>query len=159
VIREAGAGVTLQVNPSFSPLNATPAGATSPLTADTVLGSGNASADGRVLDTLEALAAHLRGGTPADIAALQSTDLAAIKKNQTAVSTARSMVGATANRATAAEGRLEDLEDATNQSLDDLTGIDLAKALTDFTAQQTAYQASLKVSAQIIQPSLVDFLR
>jgi flagellar hook-associated protein 3 FlgL len=159
VIREAGAGVTLQVNPPVVPLNGATTGATTALTAGAILGSGNASADGRVLDTLEALAAHLRGGTPADITKLQTTDQQAIKANQTAISTARSMVGATTNRATAAKSRLEDLEDATTQVLDDLTGIDLAKALTDFTAQQTAYQASLKVGAQIIQPSLVDFLR
>ena len=63
------------------------------------------------------------------------------------------------NRADAAKGRLEDLEDLTNQGLDDLTGVDLAKAITDFTAQQSAYQAALKVGSQIIQPSLVDFLR
>jgi flagellar hook-associated protein 3 FlgL len=159
VLREAGAGVTLQVNPPVVPRNATPAGATTALTAGAILGGGNAAADGRVLDTLEALSAHLRGGTAADITALQTTDLQNIKANQTAVSDARAMVGATTNRATAAQARLADLEDATNQSLDDLVGVDLAKALTDFTAQQTAYQASLKVGAQIIQPSLVDFLR
>ena len=63
------------------------------------------------------------------------------------------------NRADAAQLRLDDLEDLTNQGIDDLTGVDLAKAITDFTAQQSAYQAALKVGAQIIQPSLVDFLR
>jgi flagellar hook-associated protein 3 FlgL len=91
--------------------------------------------------------------------ALQTTDLKAIKDNQTAVSDARATIGATRNRADAAASRLGDLEAATNQSLDDLTGVDLAKALTDFSAQQTAYQASLKVGAQIIQPSLLDFIR
>jgi flagellar hook-associated protein 3 FlgL len=63
------------------------------------------------------------------------------------------------NRATAATSRLEDLEDLTKNGIDDLTGVDLAKALTDFTAQQSAYQAALKVGAQVIQPSLLDFLR
>jgi flagellar hook-associated protein 3 FlgL len=63
------------------------------------------------------------------------------------------------NRADAAQGRLQDLEDLTNKGLDDLTGVDLAQAITDFTAQQSAYQAALKVGSQIIQPSLVDFLR
>jgi flagellar hook-associated protein 3 FlgL len=159
VVREAGAGVSLQLNGPFVPLNGTPAGATAPLTADTVLGTGTAGADGRVLATLEALAAHLRGGTPADMTALQTTDLKAIKANETAVTSARAMVGATRNRADAAMSRLQDLEDTTKNTIDDLTGIDLAKALTDFTAQQTAYQASLKVGAQIIQPSLLDFIR
>jgi flagellar hook-associated protein 3 FlgL len=156
VIREAGAGVTLQLNGPFVPLNGTPAGATAPLTANTVVGNGG---DGRVLATLEALSSHLRGGTPADMTALQGADLRAIQDNQTAVSDARSMIGATRNRADAAAARLTDLEDAATQTIDDLTGVDLARALTDFTAQQTAYQASLKVGAQIIQPSLLDFIR
>jgi flagellar hook-associated protein 3 FlgL len=159
IVREAGAGVTLQLNGPFVPLNGTPAGATAAITADTVLGSGAAGADGRVLATLEALSAHLRGGTAADLNAMQTTDLTAIMYNQTAVSSARAVIGATTNRADAAATRLADLEDATNQTLDDLTGVDLAAALTDFTAQQTAYQASLKVAAQIIQPSLLDFIR
>jgi flagellar hook-associated protein 3 FlgL len=159
IVREAGPGVSLQLNGPFVPLNGSPAGATAALTADTLLGSGTAAGDGRVLATLESLSAHLRGGTSADMAALQTSDLRAIKDNQTAISDARAMVGATRNRADAAAARLEDLEDATNQTLDNLTGVDLAKALTDFTAQQTAYQASLKVGAQIIQPSLLDFIR
>jgi flagellar hook-associated protein 3 FlgL len=159
IVREAGAGVTLQLNGPFVPLNGSPAGATAALTADTVLGSGTAGGDGRVLATLESLSAHLRGGTAADITALQTTDLAALRANQTAVSSARAVIGATSNRADAAAARLEDLEDVTTKTLDDLTGVDLAKALIDFTAQQGAYQASLKVGAQIIQPSLLDFIR
>ena len=35
----------------------------------------------------------------------------------------------------------------------------MAKAITDYTAQSAAYEASLKVGAQIIQPSLLQFLR
>jgi flagellar hook-associated protein 3 FlgL len=156
VLREAGPGVTLQVNPGFVPVGG---GTPVPLTADALAGSGSAAGDGRVLDTLETLSAHLRGGTAADLQALQSTDLQALDANLTAVSAARSAVGATTNRADAALSRLQDLEDITTKGLDDLTGVDLAKALTDYTAQQTAYQAALKVGASVIQPSLVDFIR
>src|SRR4051812_5769426 len=154
VLRDGGAGVTLQNNPPFVALG----GATEPLTAQSVLGNGSASGDRRVLDTLTQLAAHLRGGTPADLQAIQSTDLQAIKANQTAVGTAISALGAMSNRATAAASRLEDLEDGATTGIDDLTGVDLAKAITDFNAQSAAYQASLKVGAQIIQPSLLQFL-
>lgn len=159
VVREAGPAATLQVNPGFVPVNPTPAGSTEPLTAGSLLGSGSTAGDARLLDTLETLAAHLRGGTPADVAALGSTDLQRLDANQSALSGARAAVGATMNRADAAAARLGDLEDLTNQGIDDLTGVDLAKALTDFSSQQSAYQAALKVGAQIIQPSLVDFLR
>lgn len=156
VVREAGAGVTLQLNPQIAPIGG---GSTVPLTAQSVLGGGSAAGDGRVLDALQTMAAHLRGGTAADIAALKTTDLQAIDANLKAVGAARSAVGATINRADAARSRLESLEDVTTLNLDDLTGVDLAKAITDFSAQQSAYQAALKVGAQIIQPSLVDFIR
>jgi len=158
LLRDGGAGVVLQTNPSFVPVNGTPAGAATPLTAASILGNGSASGDGRVLDALTQLSAHLRGGTPADLQAIQSTDLQAIKANQTAVSSAVSAIGAMSNRATAAASRLDDLEDTATQSIDDLTGVDLAKAMTDYSAQSAAFQASLKVGAQIIQPSLLQFL-
>ena len=159
VTREAGPGATLQANPPFAAIGATPSGATEALTGQSILGGGTAAGDGRILDVLETLSAHLRGGTTADINALQSTDLQRLTASTTAVSTARAAVGATLNRAQAATSRLEDLQDLTTKGIDDLTGVDLAKALTDFTSQQTAYQAALKVGSQIIQPSLVDFLR
>jgi flagellar hook-associated protein 3 FlgL len=155
LLRDGGAGVLLQTNPSFVPVGGS---ASVPLTADAILGNGSAAGDGRVLDALTQLSAHLRGGTAADLQAIQSTDLQAIKANQTAVSSAISAIGAMSNRATAAAGRLDDLEDTANQTIDDLTGVDTVKALTDYSAQNAAYQASLKVGAQIIQPSLLQFL-
>ncbi|HEV7493759.1 flagellar hook-associated protein FlgL [Baekduia sp.] len=155
LLRDGGAGVVLQTNPSFVPVGG---GAAVPMTADAILGNGSASGDGRVLDALTQLSAHLRGGTTADLQAIQSTDLQAIKANQTAVSSAVSAIGAMSNRATAAASRLEDLEATAKQNIDDLTGVDMAKAITDYSAQSAAYQASLKVGAQIIQPSLLQFL-
>jgi flagellar hook-associated protein 3 FlgL len=155
LLRDGGAGVVLQTNPSFVPAGGS---AAVPLTADAVLGNGSAAGDGRVLDALTQLSAHLRGGTPADLQAIQSTDLQAIKANQTAVSSAISAIGAMSNRATAATSRLDDLEATAKQNIDDLTGVDMAKAMTDYSAQSAAYQASLKVGAQIIQPSLLQFL-
>jgi flagellar hook-associated protein 3 FlgL len=37
--------------------------------------------------------------------------------------------------------------------------IDLTQAITDLTAQQSAFQASLASASKIIQPSLLDYLR
>jgi flagellar hook-associated protein 3 FlgL len=156
VIREAGPTAQLQINPSFVPVGG---GAAQPLSALTVLGGGTAAGDGRFLDTLETLSAHLRAGTPAAIAALGSTDLQRLDANQKALSSALAGVGAMMNRADATGSRLSDLQDLTDKGIDDLTGVDLAKAINDFTSKQSAYQAALKVGSQIIQPSLVDFLR
>lgn len=154
VVRDGGAGVQLQNNPSFT----TTDGTSTPLTAGALLGSGSAAGDGKILDALTQLSAHLRGGTAADLQAIGTTDLQAIKANQTAISSAVSAIGAMSNRATAAAGRLDDLEDGTKQKIDDLTGVDLAEAITNYTTQSAAYEASLKVGAQIIQPSLLQFL-
>ena len=155
ILRDGGAGVQLSTNPSFVPVGG---GTSTPLTAGAVLGSGSAAGDGKVLDALTQLSAHLRGGSAADLQAIGTTDLQAIQANQTAISSAVSAVGAMANRATAAASRLDDLEDGAKQKIDDLTGVDLAKAITEYTTQSAAYQASLKVGAQIIQPSLLQFL-
>jgi flagellar hook-associated protein 3 FlgL len=154
IVRDGGAGVQLQNNPSFTGID----GTSTPLTAGAVLGSGSASGDGKILDALTQLSAHLRGGTAADLQAIGTTDLQAIQANQTAISSAVSAIGAMSNRATAAASRLEDLEDGAKQKIDDLTGIDLAQAITNYTTQSAAYEASLKVGAQIIQPSLLQFL-
>ena len=93
-----------------------------------------------------------------DLQAIGTTDLQAIQANQTAISSAVSAIGAMSNRATAAASRLDDLEDGTKQKIDDLTGIDYAKAISEYTTQSAAYEASLKVGAQISQPSLLQFL-
>lgn len=156
VLRDGGAGVQLQNNPSFVAVGG--GGTSTPLTAGAVLGSGSASGDGKVLDALTQLSAHLRGGSPADLQAVATTDLQAITANQTAISSAVSAIGAMSNRATAAAARLDDLEDGAKQKIDDLTGVDYAEAITKYTTQSAAYEASLKVGAQIIQPSLLQFL-
>jgi flagellar hook-associated protein 3 FlgL len=37
--------------------------------------------------------------------------------------------------------------------------VDFAQAITNFSMAQNTYQASLKASAQAMQPSLLDYLR
>jgi flagellar hook-associated protein 3 FlgL len=43
--------------------------------------------------------------------------------------------------------------------LSDVKDVDMAQAITNFSMAQTTYQASLKASAQAMQPSLLDYLR
>jgi flagellar hook-associated protein 3 FlgL len=154
ILRDGGAGTQLSTNPSFTTVD----GTSTPISAGALLGSGSATGDGKILDALTQLSAHLRSGTPADLQAIATTDLQALSANQTAVSSAVSAVGAMSNRATAAAARLDDLEDGTKQKIDDLTGVDYATALMNYSSQSAAYEASLKVGAQIIQPSLLQFL-
>ncbi|HYF26353.1 MAG TPA: flagellar hook-associated protein FlgL [Baekduia sp.] len=143
VARQVGPGVSVTVNVS----------------AGDVLGSGQGAADGKVLHTLRDLADHLRSGTPADLAAARGTDLKALIANADAVAAARAGVGTTQQRVDAAASRLDDLEDATRSRLADLVEPDLPETLARLTQQQTAYEAALRAGAQIVQPSLLDFLR
>lgn len=157
VLRSLGTGVTVQVNPSLVPLAASPPGTPMVLNAQAVLGDGGS--DGRVISTLRSIAAHLRNGTPADLDALNNSDLGALAANTMAVANARSAVGTVQNRADAAGARLDQLEEVATKVLSDVTGTDIVKALSDFSSQQYAYQAALRAGASIIQPSLMDFLR
>lgn len=47
----------------------------------------------------------------------------------------------------------------TQEMIVETEDVDIAKAIVDLTAIESAYQASLSVSANIIQPSLLDFIR
>lgn len=75
------------------------------------------------------------------------------------VRTSQSIVGSRTSRlesvktvSSAAVTRME-------TQLSSVEGIDLAKALTDLSLQQTAYQAALSATAKVVQPSILDFLR
>ena len=75
------------------------------------------------------------------------------------VTTARATVGARTNRLDTALGRLQQLEESTTKLLSNTEDADMAKTLVDFSQQQAVYQAALKSGAQVIQLSLMDFLR
>lgn len=141
IAREIGPGVSVAVN----------------ATGGELLGSGGT--DGKLLSTLRTIAAHLRGGTAADGAALRSSDLQALDANLDTISTVRTRVGATANRIDVADRRLADLETSTTQLLSETEDVDMAKAMTDFSMQQAVYQSALRAGANVVQNSLLDFLR
>jgi flagellar hook-associated protein 3 FlgL len=141
ILREVGPGVQLKVN----------------ATADTVLGSGGG--DGKLIDTLRNIAAHLRGGTPADSNALRTADLSALTAQVDAISGVRATVGSVSNRLETALSRLQQVEETTTKLLSDVEDADMAKTMIDFSMQQTAYQSALRSGANIVQASLLDFLR
>jgi flagellar hook-associated protein 3 FlgL len=138
--REIGPGVSVNVN----------------TTADTILGSGQAAGDDKLLDTLRDISDHLRAG---DGASLRGTDLDRIDKGVESLLTARATNGALTNRLESASSRLAAVEEMTVKSLSDTEDADLAKTMIDLTTQTSAYQAALKAGANIVQSSLMDFLR
>jgi flagellar hook-associated protein 3 FlgL len=143
VAREIGPGVSVQVNVLGSAL----------------LGSGQGAADGKLLNVLRDISQHLKSGTVADANSLRSTDLKGLATGLDTLSTLRATVGATTNRLTSANGRLQQVEESTTKLLSDVEDADMAKTYTDFSMQQSVYQSALKAGANIVQQSLLDFLR
>jgi flagellar hook-associated protein 3 FlgL len=118
-----------------------------------------AQPDGLLLTTLRDIATHLRGGTAADNDALRTTDIQALDRNLDNLTSIRATVGATTNRLETAVLRLRELEESSTNNLSKVEDADMAKTLTDFSLQQAVYQSALKTGANIVQNSLLDFLR
>ena len=108
-----------------------------------------------MIKTLRDLQAHLNAN---NIGAI-SQDLGAIDTVHEAVITARTDVGARTNRLDAAQSRLGQLEETTTTLLSNTEDADMAKTLIDASTQQAVYQSALRAGAQIVQTSLLDFLR
>jgi flagellar hook-associated protein 3 FlgL len=140
IVRTIGPGVSVRLNG----------------TTGSVLGDGT---DGKVLNVLRDIAAHLRGGTAADANALRTTDLAALDARMDDVSTARAEAGALTNRLTTATNRLLDLQASTEKVRADVENVDLAEAISNLSSQQAIYQAALQATGSSLnQRTLMDFL-
>jgi flagellar hook-associated protein 3 FlgL len=70
----------------------------------------------------------------------------------------RGRIGATLNRLDTTEQQITDLGLALETERMSLEDIDVAEAATRLARYETTYQASLAVSARVMQPSLLDFL-
>lgn len=71
----------------------------------------------------------------------------------------RAELGARMNRMELSMSRVDGLEISTTQMLSKEEDVDIAKVIINLKAQENVQRAALSVGAQIIQPSLVDFLR
>jgi flagellar hook-associated protein 3 FlgL len=90
-------------------------------------------------------------GNPADMSG--DLDLALSQVVET-----RGRIGATLNRLESTKAQILDLGLALETEREALEGVDVAEALTRLARYETTYQASLAVTARVIQPSLLDFL-
>lgn len=115
----------------------------------TVFGSGGTS----MFALVQSIAADLRAGVPVE------SHLAALDGWRDGVLTQHAVTGAVHNQvmraeeinmadAVALEGERAGVED-----------IDLAEAIMHLELQQTTYQAALAVTARVLQPTLMDYLR
>jgi flagellar hook-associated protein 3 FlgL len=132
ISREIGQGVTVPVN----------------ITGDTVVSP--------VIAAIRQAAVDLRaGGTPAN---LGTTDLNALDAASDNISETRAIVGARQNRMASALSRLQQINVAQSQQLSNTEDADMAQTMIDFSTQSAVYQAALKAGANLIQPSLMNFL-
>jgi flagellar hook-associated protein 3 FlgL len=143
VAREIGPGVSVQVN----------------VLGSAVLGQGQGAADGKLLNVLRDISDHLKSGTVTDANTLRNADLKGLDVNLDAISQTRATVGATTNRLESADSRLQEVEGSVTKLLSDVEDADMAKTYVDYSMQQSVYQSALHAGANIVQQSLLDFLR
>jgi flagellar hook-associated protein 3 FlgL len=143
VARTIGSGVSVAVNVDVQQL----------------LGDGQGAADNRLLDVMRDVAEHLRGGTPADAEALRNTDLSRLDANLDELTRVRAVVGSTSNRLATASRRLDELEESSLDLLSRTEDADMAETLVQYATQKSAYESALHAGANIVQASLLDFLR
>ncbi|MGY1732360.1 flagellar hook-associated protein FlgL [Geodermatophilus sp. SYSU D01045] len=86
-------------------------------------------------------------------------DLAALDAATDRLLTALSTIGARAARIDNAAQVNSDRSLALQKQLANVEDVDLPKTIMQLQFQQTGYQAALQATAQVIQPSLADFLR
>jgi flagellar hook-associated protein 3 FlgL len=139
IVRTIGPGVSVVVN----------------VRASDVLGNGT---DGKMINVLRDISAHLRGGTPADQAALTGSDVVAVDRSIDDLLGARAQIGAVANRLSAADDRLAELQGNAGALLSKTEDADMAETLINYSMQQSVYQSALRAGAGIVQASLLDFL-
>lgn len=135
--REIGPGVSVAINQPGS----------------AVLGTG---APGDLLGVLRSIADHLQSG---DRAALRGSDLGALDGRLDALTSVRADNGATSQRIDVALSRLGQFEETTLGQLSKTEDADFAAVMITLNAQQAAYGAALRAGADIVQSSLMDFLR
>jgi flagellar hook-associated protein 3 FlgL len=135
ITREIGVGVQVAINQAGS----------------SVIGDDTSG----LLATLRGIVTDLQSG---NTNALSTTDLNAIDAANDQLLNARAQVGALSDRLTTATNRLQSTEQSTTQLLSNVQDADMTQVMVNFSTQQAAYQAALRAGAQIIQPSLMDFL-
>src|ERR1700722_6343065 len=108
-----------------------------------VLGNGQASGDGKLLDVLRTISEHLKEGTTESREALSSTDLKALDGSLETLSDAQSITGSATDQLQMAVTRIEALEVSISKTLSDTDATDIAKTTIAFSNQPAASEAAL----------------
>jgi flagellar hook-associated protein 3 FlgL len=143
ITRQIGPGASLQVNVDISGL----------------LGSGTSANDGKLLDTLRTIASDMRSGGSSGVADLSSNQLTNLQNSLNSLEQLQANVGAVQNRLTLAGDRIQGLQNSDTAALSNDEDVNMAQAVTTFSSEQAAFTAALKAGANIVQSSLMDFLK
>jgi flagellar hook-associated protein 3 FlgL len=119
---------------------------------------GNGAVDAGRVDVF-ALVRELRNRLQDPAALGRAADLVdELDVASTQVLEARGRIGASLNRLEATQNQLGGLAISLEAERGALEDVDLIQAATELASRERAYQASLAVTARVIQPSLLDFL-
>ena len=162
-INESGARVTAEIDAAGTGLVITNllAGANlaisdiTPGTGATDLGIAGSSGPSGVLGML----LELRGALEADSTSRIQSAQSGIEDSVNGLMNSRATVGAKMSRFEMASGRLVDEMIRVTELLSNSEDADLAQLATEYAMQQTAYETALAVTANVLQPSLLEFLR
>jgi flagellar hook-associated protein 3 FlgL len=105
-------------------------------------------------DALSQLKADLDAGN-----VVQAGTISKIQVALDSILTTRAQVGARANRLEQAKTSQGSLITSNQGLLSQLEDVDMASAITELSRRQTTYQATLAVTAKVMQTSLIDYLR
>ena len=114
----------------------------------------NDSSDGPgLLTTLEQAASDIAAGNDAN------SDLTALDTNISSLEALQGTVGATQQRLSMASTRISAFQAADQTELSNTEEVDMASASISYSTEQAAYNAALQTGAQLIQTSLLNFLK
>jgi flagellar hook-associated protein 3 FlgL len=143
IARAIGPGLSVVVNTDISSL----------------LGSGQGAADGKLLDTLRTISEHLKGGTPADVEALGSTDMQSLEVSIETLTSLQAKAGSVTDQLQTAISRIEGLQGTITAGLSNVADANIAETSIAYSNEQAAYEAALRAGASIVQESLLQFLQ
>jgi len=117
---------------------------------------GNSREASGIFKVVQKLIAHLRAGDQERISGEDIANLDAAIDDTLRI---RSQVGARTSRLENALNRLGDFALNFKKLLSTNEDIDLAEVIMQLKEQQSVYETALAAAAQVIQPTLLDFLR
>ncbi|MEW8971153.1 MAG: flagellar hook-associated protein FlgL [Mesobacillus sp.] len=108
-----------------------------------------------MFDTVQKIQDQLDSGDPQELDKLLND----LDKVMNTLSAERSELGARYNRLEMMENRLGQQEVMATKILSDNEDADIERVIMDLKSQESVHRAALSVSARIMQPTLMDFLR